>query len=231
MKFPSALFNGDEIFLEFLDSNISKKSLSDFFREDGFNWSLRTIYTFPVDEVRKIFFDKKFPSVNLVDFGSAIYECGLDRMRTYEPHLCIFASSIYVYARHLQEWGGDWQGEYCYLMIAESIKSGDTKELRSLVIFLEWLCTFTAASNPLNDYPLLVSWLLAKYRLNEAQEDFVSVVENHLKHRIKDQYLLVGDSYGFGVDDWLGLVEAIPDVVGLDRDLLWDLIYRADLQR
>jgi hypothetical protein len=230
MRFPSAPSNGGEIFLKFLDSNISEKSLNDFLREDGFNWSLRTIYTFPENEVRKVLSERRFPSVNLVGFGEAIYECGLDRMRTYDRHLRIFASSIYVYVRHLQEWGGDWQGEYCYLMIADSIQNGDAKELRALLVFFEWLCTHTVPSNSINDYPLLISWLLVKYRLGEAQEDFVRAVENYLISRMEDQYLLVGDSWDFGVDEWLELSERIPDAACVDRNLLWDLIYRPDTQ-
>jgi len=227
LKFPSALRNGENLFLEFVDSNVSENDLAELFKGKGFNLLLNE---FPTNKVRGILAKKQFPTSNVFEFGWVIYECGLDCMRTYERHVRIFASSIYIYVRHVEEWGGSWQGEYCHLMISDSIKSGDVNELKSLKIFIEWLCTFTVAANPINNYSLLVSWLLLKCRLDEMQEHFVRVVENHLKIRRGDQYLLVGDSYGFGVDDWFDLVEAIPDVAGLDRDLLWDLIYRSDLK-
>ncbi len=226
MKFLSALLKGDELFLGFLGSRISEEEFTKFLIEEEFVFENEL----PKANIREILSRKKFPVTNLRAYGWLIYEISTGRLSTFNCPMRIFASSIYIYVRHIEEWGGGWQGEYCYLMIADSIKRGDEKELRSLIIFFEWLCTFTVAANPRNDYPLLVSWLLVKCRLDEVQEDFVRIVENHLKHRIEDQYLLVGDSYGFGVDDWLGLVETIPDVAGLDRDLLWDLICRSDLQ-
>lgn len=226
MKFPTALRNGEEFFLGFLESTIDEKDLAEFFKESGFI----SPNEFPESEMRKILFEKKFPTSNLREFGWAIYECGTDRMRTYERHIRIFACSIYLYSRHLQEWGGDFAGEYCYLMIADSIRNGDAKELRALIIFFEWLDTFVNIDNPINNYPLLIGWLLVKCRLGEAHEDFVRIVLNHLKDRIGDQYLLVGDSYGFGVDDWFGLIEMIPGVDCLDRDLVLDLIYRPSMQ-
>lgn len=220
MMFPSGRSDGGASFIDFLASRISSEELEAFLVEFGFV----APNCFDPGGVRKILTEGRYPKNNLRELGWAVYECGIERVRSYSAGIRIFASSVYVYARHVEEWGGDWQGEFCHLMIAGSMRSGAIDELRALVVFLEWLCSCVSPANQANDFPLLLSWLLIKCRLGESQSDIYRHVFDQLSLRVGQKYLLYGDSVDFGESDWLSLVDLIPDSVGADKESLWDLI-------
>ncbi len=221
MKFKNAPSNGGEQLLRYLNDYLSASALKEFLEGEGFHPQLGA---FPPAEILRIIDCGRYPTSNLLDLGQAVYECGTDALERYDPYVRKLAASLYVYVRHARAWGGNWQGEYCYRLIADAIEQGDAEALEALKAFFEWLCTFVVADDPASDYPLYMSWLLVTSRLGREHETLVSDVVSYLQQRPSDRDYLIGDSYGFGVENWLELVECIRDMPDAERSLIWDLI-------
>jgi hypothetical protein len=209
------------IFLRKLKKYIQEETLASFSREDGFNDPNNFLFL----RIESILKKNIFPDKDFGEYAWAIEECGIERIAAQDPWVRLFACSIQLFARKIVPGGIVPESEFLYLMAEGAVQNSESEYLSLILLFLEWLHEHVESVEEYEDYYLLLCWLLVKWLKKETKdENFSQVIKTLRGKNLSKEEIEILSGSSVMCDRWLTVTESIPDMDGVDRAIVWDLI-------
>ena len=207
MIFLTSSFGAGSRFLAQLAVLIDSEELSRFSLEGGFT----DPNNFPFQNVARVLGGHAFPTTDLFEYGWAIRECGIDRLKCYSPQMRLFAASIYLYCYRVSEFDGNFQGEFLYLLVKSEVDAHGPACASLLLSFLEWMVEHVPSHAAYSDYDLLLAWTFVALHLGMTTEPAFALVLSKLRELNYSavDLALNNDSVFPQPDDWFALLVKI----------------------
>jgi len=199
--------NAGAEFLEFLRSRIDLDEFRHLAKEGGFS----PPNTFTIEDIIGPILDARFPAADHYEFEWAIYECGLDNLRSYTKEMRIYLCAIYMYCNKVRQWGISIESEYHRMAVTSVLERSDPAYIKNFITYLEWLFENVEPDQGYEDYFCLLSWIILQRVAQDASSDLFDLVMSHLSSKnYSVQQLSELSVIEQWNADWLQLSETIP---------------------